>query len=556
MLQRRALAALRIVWLGAILTGGISWVSAQQILSVSSHTVTAGSNVTVAVNLNQGTGIGGIQFDLLYDTGFLRIVDSNNNGNLSDEIQRGGLLEAGHLMVANATDPGRIAVVIAGTTSFFGGSGSVVTVTFQILGTAGSTALTLNNVIASDPLGSSVAVTSSGGTITVQGASNQAPNAVNDTAVTAEDTPVTINVLANDTDPNGDALTVLSVTPPAHGSATIQNGTTVRYVPVPNFFGSDSFTYTADDGRGGTDTATVSVNVTSVNDPPNARSDSAETTRDTPVAVAVLSNDSDPDGDALTITAVTQPIHGSATIQNGTAVVYTPSPGYEGSDSFGYTVSDGKGGTASAQVTITVQQAPPGPALLLFPQFVDGGDSGDSAKPNSSRIIIRNNSEQEATLRLLFRNANGTPLQVPVQGQAGPVSEVHRTIEAMGVEEVETAGTGSLKSGIVEVEPLSGDPGKLQGTLVFSLFGTFVSSESSPAQSESLVFVSVDPDTTLGENTGIAAYNPDPTNSATVRLRLAGCQRGGSRFPQQCRHRPAAATAGLRLRRWFLSLLL
>ena len=171
-------------------------------------------------------------------------------------------------------------------------------------------------------------------------------------------------------------------------------------------------------------------------------------------------------------------------------------------------------------MTITVQQAPPGPALLLFPQFVDGGDSGDSAKPNSSRIIIRNNSEQEATLRLLFRNANGTPLQVPVQGQAGPVSEVHRTIEAMGVEEVETAGTGSLKSGIVEVEPLSGDPGKLQGTLVFSLFGTFVSSESSPAQSESLVFVSVDPDTTLGKNTGIAAYNPDPTNSATVRLRL------------------------------------
>ena len=105
MLQRRALAALRIVWLGAILTGGISWVSAQQILSVSSHTVTAGANVTVAVNLNQGTGIGGIQFDLLYDTGFLRIVDSNNNGNLSDEIQRGSLLEAGHLMVANATDP-------------------------------------------------------------------------------------------------------------------------------------------------------------------------------------------------------------------------------------------------------------------------------------------------------------------------------------------------------------------------------------------------------------------------------------------------------------------
>jgi len=94
---------------------------------------------------------------------------------------------------------------------------------------------------------------------------NNPPVAVNDSAATNEDTPVVINVLANDSDPDGDLLAVVSVTQGGHGSAVITGGT-VTYTPSADFHGSDSFTYTAGDGRGGTATATVSVTVNPIAD--------------------------------------------------------------------------------------------------------------------------------------------------------------------------------------------------------------------------------------------------------------------------------------------------
>ena len=93
---------------------------------------------------------------------------------------------------------------------------------------------------------------------------NNPPVANNDSASTNEDTPVTINVLANDSDPDGDLLGVASVAAPGHGTAVINADKTVTYTPAPSFFGTDSFTYTASDGRGGSSTATVTVTVTAV----------------------------------------------------------------------------------------------------------------------------------------------------------------------------------------------------------------------------------------------------------------------------------------------------
>jgi Bacterial Ig domain/RTX calcium-binding nonapeptide repeat (4 copies)/Divergent InlB B-repeat domain len=87
---------------------------------------------------------------------------------------------------------------------------------------------------------------------------------------------------------------------------------------------------------------------------PTASADSANTGRELPVDVDVRANDGDPDGDPLTVESVTQPQHGTTSIQPNGRVRYTPSSGYEGSDSFNYTVSDGRGGTASAGVAITV----------------------------------------------------------------------------------------------------------------------------------------------------------------------------------------------------------
>ena len=95
---------------------------------------------------------------------------------------------------------------------------------------------------------------------------NHAPDAVNDVANTTPNTAVIISVLSNDTDPDGDALTVTAVTSPAHGTAVrSNNNTTVTYTPANNFTGMDSFNYTISDGHGGSDTATVTVSVATFN---------------------------------------------------------------------------------------------------------------------------------------------------------------------------------------------------------------------------------------------------------------------------------------------------
>jgi DNA/RNA endonuclease G (NUC1) len=181
---------------------------------------------------------------------------------------------------------------------------------------------------------------------------NDNPTAVDDSSITDEDTPVTINVLANDSDVDGDSLTVSAVTQGAHGSVT-NNGSNVTYSPAANFNGSDSFTYTVSDGHGGTATANVSVTINAVNDAPVANPDSATTDEDTPATINVLANDSDVDGDSLVVSAVTQGAHGSVT-NNGNNVTYSPAANFNGSDSFSYTVSDGHGGTATANVSVTI----------------------------------------------------------------------------------------------------------------------------------------------------------------------------------------------------------
>ncbi|PYR69576.1 MAG: hypothetical protein DMF88_05630, partial [Acidobacteria bacterium] len=186
-------------------------------------------------------------------------------------------------------------------------------------------------------------------------AANDAPVAVNDTTTTTEDTAVSIAVLANDTDVDGDTLTVTGVGTPAHGNATV-NGNAVTYTPALNYNGPDSFTYTISDGHAGTATASVAVTITAANDAPLAVNDTAATVEDTAVSIAVLANDSDVDGDTLTVSRVGTPAHGTATAGGG-MVTYTPALNYNGADSFTYTIGDGHGGTATASVAVTITAA-------------------------------------------------------------------------------------------------------------------------------------------------------------------------------------------------------
>ncbi len=255
--------------------------------------------------------------------------------------------------VTDADSPGS-SLSVVGTTSPAHGSASVDAsgaVVYTPVGTyAGADSFTYT---VSDPQGNTHTATV---TLTV---TNQAPSAGDDTATVPLGGSVDIVVLLNDGDPNGDPLTVAIATSPAHGIAVVLPGGAIRYTPTPGYLGGDTFTYTVDDGQGGSATATVAVAV--ANDPPVAGTD--HVTHIGPVGAAlvvpVLANDSDPNGDLLTVSGITvAPAHGTATVVGG-QVVYTPDPAWAGPDSFQYRVSDGHGGFADGTVDVDVRNAAP-----------------------------------------------------------------------------------------------------------------------------------------------------------------------------------------------------
>ena len=177
-----------------------------------------------------------------------------------------------------------------------------------------------------------------------------------------------ITVLGNDSDPNGDPLTVTTVSDPANGGTVINPDGTVTYTPDKDFNGTDSFTYTISDGNGGTDTATVTVTVIPVNDAPVAINDSGLPGRRHRWWLPSLINDWDADTDLLVVSSVGMAANGTVVINNpdGT-VTYTPAAGFTGIDTFTYTVSDGNGSTTTATVTIAVGVANAAPTYTSDP---------------------------------------------------------------------------------------------------------------------------------------------------------------------------------------------
>jgi hypothetical protein len=194
---------------------------------------------------------------------------------------------------------------------------------------------------------------SGGGTVTEE-PENSAPIAVGDDLVTDEDTPVAIDVLENDNDPDGDDFALVGFTSPANGELMEGDDGGLTYLPDEDYFGLDTFTYTIEDTEGQSAMATVTVTVISVNDIPVAGDDTAITPEDETVTVAVVDNDSDADGDSLVVISADPPSHGTVTINAGVSISYKPVKGYNGPDSFTYTVSDQRGGTATAEVAVTV----------------------------------------------------------------------------------------------------------------------------------------------------------------------------------------------------------
>jgi len=200
---------------------------------------------------------------------------------------------------------------------------------------------------------------SPGGMLVQLGIANAAGGltALDDAAITQEDTPIDIAVLANDSV----GMTVESITQPANGSTT-NNNTNVTYSPNPNFTGSDAFTYRATDGANLSNWATVTVTVTNTNDPPTANPDSYEVTAGETLTVGapgVLENDSDPDsGDTLEAVLGADASAGSLTLAADGSFTYTPNAGTT-ADLFTYHANDGTVNSAApATVSITVAAAP------------------------------------------------------------------------------------------------------------------------------------------------------------------------------------------------------
>lgn len=213
---------------------------------------------------------------------------------------------------------------------------------------------------------------------------NDAPVANPDSGGTIdEDQSLTVlagaGVLLNDTDEDsGDTKTVsgydvvsskgAQVTVTSDGGFTYDPSTsTAAQALAASESLVDSFTYTVEDSGGLSDSATVTVTVTGVNDAPTAVTDNQFTPQDSPVEVNVLSNDTDPEGDTMSVVSVTQPAHGTAVVGSGGIVTYTPDDSYIGMDSFTYTVADQHGASAVGTVSIEVGQTE------IFIPFAPGG---------------------------------------------------------------------------------------------------------------------------------------------------------------------------------------
>jgi VCBS repeat-containing protein len=209
------------------------------------------------------------------------------------------------------------------------------------------------------------AVKSNPATVSITVSENQAPTAEPQAVTTTEDASVPITLMGKDRD--GDPLTYAVVMGPAKGSL---GGTApeLRYTPTANFNGTDQFTFTVNDGMADSEPATVSITVTSVNDPPVAKGDHVTIQEDEPVTIDVLRLCSDVDHDSLTVAVVTQGDHGSVSINEDSTLTYTPNANFCDTDAFTYTVSDGSDETDTAKVTVTVMAVNDPPKITSTPQ--------------------------------------------------------------------------------------------------------------------------------------------------------------------------------------------
>ncbi|WP_178130441.1 Ig-like domain-containing protein [Reyranella sp. CPCC 100927] len=250
----------------------------------------------------------------------------------------------------------------------------------------------------------------------------------NDTVTTAEDTPITFNVITGSNGASADSFentsrVVTSVTQPASGQGTVTFAAdgTLTYTPPANFNGTTTFTYTVTSG-GVTETATVTVNVTAVNDDPVGTAPPATTLEDTPVSGAVTATDVD--GDTLTFSLAGGPAQGTVLVNADGTYTYTPNANYNGADSFTVLVDDGHGGTTTVTVNVTVTPVNDNPVGTAPPVTtpedtpVSGAVTATDVDGDTLTLSLAGGPAQGTVLV----NADGTYTYTPNANYNGPDS--------------------------------------------------------------------------------------------------------------------------------------
>ncbi|MGQ1911534.1 Ig-like domain-containing protein, partial [Marinifilum sp. RC60d5] len=190
---------------------------------------------------------------------------------------------------------------------------------------------------------------------------NDHMNAVDDTDTTEEDTPVTTQVLLNDTDIEGtiDPTSLSIYSSPSNGTVVVNADGTITYTPEAGFNGVDTYKYQVCDDGGFCDIATVNIIVSPIDDAPIALDDTYVTPEDVAIFMDILANDSDQDNDLdpTSVTIITDPANGVVTVDPVTGqLYYIPDPNYHGTDEILYQVCDLKGNCTTAAVTIIVNE--------------------------------------------------------------------------------------------------------------------------------------------------------------------------------------------------------
>jgi len=258
-------------------------------------------------------------------------------------------------LVAGATDPEGDAIsasLVSGATKGTVSLNSDGSFTYiPNTGATGTDTFTYRLV---DSLGAQGALMSSTITINPSGVPvNVAPVANDATMITAEDNSISGSVSV--TDPDNQTLTYTLVQGPANGTLTFDSATGAYvYNPDPNYFGTDSFSFSANDGVVDSNVGVVNITVSSVNDAPVPTNPTLIVIEDGSLPITSAQLGSDVEGDSLSIIVTTPPEHGTLTFQPDGSVLYTPNADYNGSDSFKYQLNDGTTNSAEGVVNIII----------------------------------------------------------------------------------------------------------------------------------------------------------------------------------------------------------